>query len=171
MLLIKSNDLINWTTSVVNIPKTFPDQFGDVYRVWAPQTIYDVEREKYMVYFSMKQGTDPDKIYYAYVNEDFTALEAIPKQLYFPPKDSNNQACIDGDIIYKDEKYHLFHKAEDGNPGIKLAISDKLTGGYTLVSNGRIDKETLPVEGSGIFKFNDSDEWILMYDLYTQGKY
>ena len=28
-----------------------------------------------------------------------------------------------------------------------------------------------PVEGSGVFKLNNSDEYILMYDVYTKGKY
>ncbi|MBN2167540.1 MAG: family 43 glycosylhydrolase [Marinilabiliaceae bacterium] len=171
MVLMKSTDLINWTSSVVNIPEVFPDKFGDVYRVWAPQTIYDEATGKYMIYFSMKQKSDPDKIYYAYANKDFTGLEAAPKQLYFPPEWSNNKACIDGDIIFKDSKYHLFHKAEDGQPGIKLAISDKLTEGYELVSADRVDCEKDPVEGSGIFKLNNSEDYVLMYDLYTKGGY
>lgn len=171
MVLLRSEDLIHWTSSVINIPEAFPDKFGEVHRVWAPQTIYDEKNDKYMVYFSMKQGNEPDKIYYAYTNSDFTQLEAAPQQLYYPPVDSNNKACIDGDIIEKDGKFYLFHKAEDGKPGIKLAISNKLTEGYELVSNERVDAEVNPVEGSGIFKLNNSDEYILMYDLYTQGGY
>lgn len=171
MILLKSTDLVHWESSVVNIPKTFPEEFGDVNRVWAPQTIYDDTTGKYMVYFSMKQGEGSDKIYYAYTNSDFTGLEAAPKQLYFPPEESNTRACIDGDIIFSNGKYHLFHKAEDGDPGIKLAISDHLTDGYKLVSDKRVDKETNPVEGSGIFKLNHSSDWILMYDVYTSGRY
>jgi hypothetical protein len=171
MILMKSTDLINWETSVVNIPETYPDEFGDVHRVWAPQTIYDEATGKYMVYFSMKQGDNPDIIYYAYANNDFTGLEAAPKQLYFPPAESNTKACIDGDIIPFNGKFYLFHKAEDGDPGIKLAISDKLTEGYELVSEKRVDCQTKPVEGSGIFKLNNSDEYILMYDMYTSGRY
>ena len=168
MIMMKSTDLIHWESAVVNIPETFPNEFGDVYRVWAPQTIYDEQAGKYMIYFSMKQGDDPDKIYYAYANADFTCLEAAPKQLFFSP---TNNACIDGDIIYHDGKYHLFMKSEDGSPGIKLAISNQLTEGYEQVSSERVDEETDPVEGSGIFKLNNSNEWILMYDLYTKGGY
>lgn len=171
MVLLKSTDLIHWESSVVNIPETYPEIFGKVHRVWAPQTIYDETTGKYMVYFSMKEGDDPDVIYYAYANENFTGFEAAPKQLYFPPADSNTKACIDGDIIYKDGKYHLFYKAEDGNPGIKLAISDKLTEGYELYSDKRMDRSRDPVEGSGIFKLNNGDDWILMYDVYTKGRY
>ena len=168
MVLLKSEDLINWQSSVVNIPEAFPDQFGDVWRVWAPQTIYDEEAGKYMVYFSMKQGDDPDIIYYAYANEDFSALEAAPKQLLFSP---TNNACIDADIIKKNGKFYMFHKSESGEPGIKLAISDKLTEGYEYPSLERVDKETENVEGSGVFKLNNSNEWILMYDVYGLGRY
>ncbi|WP_297091855.1 family 43 glycosylhydrolase [uncultured Draconibacterium sp.] len=168
MVLLKSNDLINWKSSIVNIPEAFPDEFGDVWRVWAPQTIYDEEVGKYMVYFSMKQGDEPDIIYYAYANADFTALEAAPKQLLYSP---TNNACIDGDIIKKDQKFYLFHKSESGDPGIKLAISDHLTEGYEYPSLERVDKEIENVEGSGVFKLNNSDEWILMYDVYGLGRY
>lgn len=171
MVLMKSADLIHWESSVVNIPETYPERFGKVHRVWAPQTIYDERADKYMVYFSMKEGNDPDVIYYAYANADFTGLEGLPRQLYYPPAESNTRACIDGDIIYKDGQYHLFYKAEDGDPGIKLAISDRLTEGYKLYSTRRIDRSRDPVEGSGIFKLNDSDDWILMYDVYTRGRY
>ena len=168
MVLLKSNDLVNWESSVVNIPESFPKEFGDVWRVWAPQTIYDDKTGKYMIYFSMKQGDDPDKIYFAYANSDFTALETAPKQLLYNP---TNNACIDGDIIKKDGKFYLFHKSESGNPGIKLAISDKLTEGYEYLSLDRVDKEKDNVEGSGVFKLNNSDEWILMYDVYGTGRY
>ncbi|WP_461641981.1 family 43 glycosylhydrolase [Labilibaculum euxinus] len=168
MVLMKSTDLINWTSSVVNIPKAFPDQFGDVWRVWAPQTIYDEEAGKYMVYFSMIQKDGPDIIYYAYANSDFTALEEAPKQLFFNP---TNNACIDADIIKKGDKFYLFHKSESGDPGIKLAVSNKLTEGYEFVNTDRVDREKENVEGSGVFKLNNSNEWILMYDVYGLGRY
>ena len=168
MVLMKSTDLINWTSSVVNIPKAFPDQFGDVWRVWAPQTIYDEEAGKYMVYFSMIQKDGPDIIYYAYANSDFTALEEAPKQLFFNPA---NNACIDADIIKKGDKFYLFHKSESGDPGIKLAVSNKLTEGYEFVNTDRVDREKENVEGSGVFKLNNSNEWILMYDVYGLGRY
>ena len=168
MILLKSTDLIHWESSVVNIPETFKNEFSDVNRVWAPQTIYDEATEKYMVYFSMKQGDDPDIIYYAYANSDFTALEEAPKQLFFNP---TNNACIDADIIKKGDKFYLFHKSESGDPGIKLAVSNKLTEGYEFVNTDRVDRETENVEGSGVFKLNNSNEWILMYDVYGLGRY
>lgn len=167
MVLLKSTDLINWTSSVVNIQKRFPGN-EDLLRVWAPQTIYDAKTKKYMLYWSMKHGDDKDKIYYAYANDDFTDLETEPKQLYFSP---SNAACIDGDIIYKDGKYHLFFKNEDETKkGIMQAVSDDLTRGYKELE-GFMNVTDKPVEGSSIFKLNDSDSYILMYDMYSSGKY
>ena len=166
MVLLKSTDLINWTSSIVNIQKAFPGN-EDLLRVWAPQTIYDPEVGKYMIYWSMKHGKDPDKIYYAYANKDFTGLETEPKQLFFSP---TNGACIDGDIVLKDGKYHLFFKTESEGAGIKIAKSDKLTEGYVL-QDGYIQQTKDPVEGAGVFKLNNGDGYILMYDVYTKGKY
>ena len=167
MVLLKSNDLINWTSSVVNIQKKYSNQ-DSLLRVWAPQTIYDDSANKYMVYFSMKHGSNPDKIYYAYANKDFTDLEGEPKQLFFSP---DNAACIDGDIEKKDDKYYLFFKTEDRQPGIKIAVSDNLTHGYAMQSDDYVQQTTKPVEGAGTFKLNDGSGFILMYDMYTSGRY
>lgn len=166
MVLLKSKDLIHWTSSVVNMQKAFPGN-ENLYRVWAPQTIYDPKVGKYMIYFSMQHGNEPDKIYYAYANKDFTALEAAPKQLFFSP---TNGSCIDGDIISKDGKYYLFFKTEGNGNGIKIAVSENLTGGYVL-QDKYVQQTKDPVEGSGVFKLNSGDGYILMYDLYTRGKY
>ena len=166
MVLMKSADLISWTSVVINIPKTFPE-FSGVNRVWAPQTIYDQKKGKYMIYWSMRTGEDADKIYYSYVNKDFTALETVPKQLFFSP---TNGAAIDGDIVVKGGKFYLFLKTVDAHTGIRVAVSDKLTEGYVL-QDGAAQQTKDPVEGAGVFKLNHSDEYILMYDLYTKGKY
>lgn len=166
MVLLKSTDLINWTSSVVNIQKRFPGN-DSLQRVWAPQTIYDAKAGKYMIYFSLKHGNDPDKIYYAYANKDFTDLESEPKQLFFQPQ---NLSCIDGDIMYAFGKYHLFFKTEGSGNGIKKAVSSTLTEGYVM-EDKYLQGTTDPVEGAGTFKLNNLNEWILMYDVYTKGKY
>lgn len=166
MVLLKSTDLIHWTSAVVNIQKRFPNN-ENLLRVWAPQTIYDKTAKKFMVYWSMKHGNDPDKIYYAYANADFTDLETSPKQLFFSP---TNGSCIDGDIIYDKGKYNLFFKTEGNGNGIKKAVSDKLTAGYVL-QDKYLQQTKEAVEGAGVFKLNNSDEYILMYDVYMKGHY
>lgn len=166
MVLLKSNDLIHWTSSVVNIQKRFPNN-ENLLRVWAPQTIYDKTAKKYMVYWSMKHGEEPDKIYYAYANADFTDLETAPKQLFFSP---TNGSCIDGDIIYDKGKYNLFFKTEGNGNGIKKAVSHQLTTGY-VQQDKYLQQTKEAVEGAGVFKLNHSDEYILMYDVYMKGRY
>lgn len=166
MVLLKSTNLITWTSSKVNIPRTFPG-FAEINRVWAPQTIYDPDKKQYMIYWSMRFGEGPDKIYYAYANEDFTGLSSKPKQLFFKP---DNDACIDGTIAFKDGKYHLFFKTEAHGDGIQKAVSDKLTRGYVW-QNKNLHQTSEAVEGADVFKINDSGDWILMYDVYRKGKY
>jgi len=166
MVLLKSTDLINWTSSIINIQKRFPGN-DSLLRVWAPQTIYDATAKKYMIYWSMKHGKGKDIIYYAYANAAFTDLETAPKQLFFSP---TNGSCIDGDIVFKDGKYHLFFKTEGEGAGIKIAVSDKLTEGYVL-QDKYVQQTKDQVEGAGVFKLNNGEGYILMYDVYTKGKY
>lgn len=169
MVLLKSKDLIHWTSKSIHFPTTYQNEFGKVLRVWAPQTIYDPQAKKYMVYYSILKDApgEYDKIYYSYVNKDFTALEGTPKQLFFSP---DQKACIDGDIVYSNGKYHLFFKTEGHGNGIKKATADKLTGDWK-VEDKYLQQTTSPVEGAGVFKLNNSNDWILMYDMYTSGRY
>lgn len=176
IVLLKSKDLVNWMHSKINLAKNWSKNFGDAYWVWAPQTIYDRKARKYMIYFTLQRNDRKTLItYYAYANKDFTAFESEPKVLF-----SAKYGSIDNDIIYKDGMYHLFYKGntkdENGKEiknGIQQATSKKLTGPY------KEDFEYLDayagtrthVEGSGVFQLNNSEDWILMYDLYSSGRY
>lgn len=167
MVLLKSTDLINWKSSIVNIQKKYKNQ-EDLKRVWAPQTIYDPTAGKYMIYWSMQHGSGPDIIYYAYANDDFTDIVGEPKQLFFP---QNKRSCIDGDIVYKDGMYYMFYKTEGHGNGIKLATTQSLTSGKWTEYPDYKQQTKDAVEGAGTFKLIDSDKYILMYDVYMKGKY
>ncbi len=168
IVMMQSADLIHWKSSVVNIPNQFPKEYGFVNRVWSPQTIFDKEKGKYMVYFSMRKNEEPDLLYYAYANDDFTGLETAPKQLFYSP---GNNSCIDPDIVEKDNKFYMFFRMEDGTPGIKVATSDYINKDYKMQSSDRVDLESNYVEGNFVFKLNDSEDYILMYDVYRKRKY
>jgi GH43 family beta-xylosidase len=120
-----------------------------------------------MVYWAMKYSDTPDRIYYAYANKDFTALEGTPQQLFFSEGD---KSCIDADIIEKEGKFHLFFKTEGNGNGIKQAISNKLTSGY-VQQKEYLQQTTAAVEGSCVFKLNEGNQYIFMYDMYGSGKY
>lgn len=167
IVLMKSPDLIHWQHSAIDIKALYP-AFSTINRAWAPQTYYDEQAGKYMVYFSMKtsESGSYDRIYYAYANADFTGLEAAPQILF-----DNGASTIDGDIVYRDGTYHLFFKTEDAaDKGYKKAVSNRLTGGYTLVDR-YLDQTNDAVEGACVFKLNNQDTYILMYDVYTSGRY
>ena len=167
MVLLKSNDLVHWSHSVINMQKRYKGQ-EKLKRVWAPQTVFDAETGKYMVYWSMKYGDGPDVIYYAYANKDFTDLEGEPKPLFLP---KNRKSCIDGDIVFKEGVYHLFYKTEGHGNGIKKATTRSLTSGQWEEEDGYKQQTTEAVEGAGTFKLINQDKYILMYDVYMKGKY
>lgn len=167
MVLLKSTDLVNWSHSVINIQKRYSGQ-EDLKRVWAPQTIYDPEAGKYMVYWSMLHGDGADVIYYAYANAEFTDLEGEPKPLFLP---KNGKSCIDGDIVYKDGVFHLFYKTEGHGNGIKVATTRSLTSGAWTEEPDYKQQTKEAVEGAGIFKLIGQDKYILMYDVYMKGSY
>lgn len=167
LTLLKSDDLINWTPSVINIQKRYKGQ-DNLKRVWAPQTIYDRDAKKYLVYWSMQHGNGPDIIYYAYANDDFTDFIGKPKPLFIP---KDKKSCIDGDIVYKDGVYHMFYKTEGHGNGIKKATTKKLTSGKWTESPDYKQQTDKAVEGAGTFKLIDSDKYILMYDVYMNGQY
>ena len=167
MVLLKSTDLVNWSHSVINMQKRYKGQ-EKLKRVWAPQTIFDPEAGKYMVYWSMKYGDGPDVIYYAYANKDFTDLEGEPKPLFVP---ADKKSCIDGDIVYKDGIYHLFYKTEGNGNGIRVATSSSLTSGQWKENMEYKQQTKEAVEGAGTFKLIGEDKYILMYDVYMKGAY
>lgn len=167
MVLLKSNDLLNWTSSVINIQQKYSNQ-EDLKRVWAPQSIYDSQAEKYMVYWSMKHADGPDIIYYAYANKEFTDLESEPKVLFTP---KNGKSCIDGDIINKNGLFYMFYKTEGHGNGLKLAITDNLSSGKWIEQEGYKQQTKDAVEGSSVFKLINSDTYMLIYDVYIKGKY
>lgn len=167
MILLKSSNLTDWTSSIVNIQQKYAGQ-ENLKRVWAPQTIYDRAAQKYMVYWSMQYAGGTDIIYYAYANKEFTDIEGEPKVLFMP---QNKLSCIDGDIVYKDGMYHLFYKTEGNGNGIRKATTHSLTSGQWTESEGYKQQTKDAVEGAGTFKLIHSDNYILMYDVYMKGKY
>ena len=167
MVLLKSTDLIHWTHSVINIQKRYAGQ-ERLRRVWAPQTIYDREAEKYMIYWSMLYEGGTDIIYYAYANDDFTDLEGEPRPLFLP---ADKKSCIDGDIVFKDGVYHLFYKTEGHGNGIKTATTRSLTSGHWTEYPDYKQQTKDAVEGAGTFKLIGQEKYILMYDVYMKGAY
>ena len=175
IVMLRSEDLIHWTHAYVDLAETYPENFGDAHWVWAPQTIFDPEIGKYMVYFTLnRKGSGGLVTYYAYANDDFNGFESEPQVLF-----SARYGSIDNDIIYKDGTWHLFYKGntkDEGGREVKNGIQQATSA--SLHGPGAEDFVYLdayagktPVEGSSIFKLNGEERYVLMYDLYTSGRY
>lgn len=172
LVLLRSKDLLKWEHHTVHFPEKYKGtNLEHVTRVWAPQTIYDVEAKKYMVYFSLltDDGSIPyDVVYYAYANDDFSDLEGTPQVLF----DVKN-ASIDTDIVRDDDgMYHVFFKTEGGRQkGIKQFIVKSLHNITEAdLQPGFCQDTNEAVEGAGIFRLFDGT-WVLMYDCYMNGHY
>lgn len=172
LVLMRSRDLLKWEHHTVHFPEKYKGtNFANVTRVWAPQTIYDVEAGKYMIYYSLltDDGTIPyDKVYYQYANADFSDLEGEPKVLF----DVKN-ASIDTDIVRDDDGfYHVFFKTEgQRQKGIKQFIVKSLHNITEAdLQPGFCQDTNEAVEGAGVFRLFDGT-WVLMYDCYINGHY
>lgn len=176
IVMLKSTDLVHWTHGIINLGKAYPQKFQNTKWVWAPQTIYDPAVGKYMVYFTVRSKDDLALDFYsAYANQDFTGFEAEPTLLF-----KAKYGAIDGDIIYKDGLYHVFYKGNTKDAegkefanGIQQAVSKTLQGPW-IEDFKYVDAysaKKVSVEGSGIFKLNNRDEYVLMYDLYRDHRY
>lgn len=176
IVLMKSDNLIDWNHSIIDLAKLYPKKFSNVKWVWAPQTFYDAKAKKYLVYFTVRfHHNEKLDFYAAYANADFTGFEKEPT-LMFSPK----YGGIDGDIIVKDGTYHLFFKGntkdeigKEFKNGIQQATSKSLKGPWVedfKYLDAYADTSVV-VEGSSVFKLNDKEEYLLMYDLYTSQRY
>jgi hypothetical protein len=161
LVLMKSTDLINWSRTNLRVDKAF-DGLENIGCAWAPQALYDPDKDKMMLYYSMRFGNDLNRIYYTYMNDDFTRMETYPELLFEYPKDVS---YIDGDITRVGDQYHLFYVPHDGRAGIKHAVSDAINSGYVYRADW-VDPERVSCEAPNLWKRIGQETWVLMYDVY-----
>lgn len=167
LVLMKSFDLIHWTRTNIRFDQ-MSKEFAQIGCAWAPETVYDPVTGRMMIYFTMRFGTEQNRLYYVYVNQDFNRIESIPQILFEYP---SGASAIDGDItpIWNEERqkmeYHLFYVAHESGSGIKQAVSDRIDGGYRFDPRW-IDFEPVACEAPNVWKRIGEDKWVLMYDIF-----
>ena len=162
-VLMKSFDLINWTRSNVIIEELFPGL--DVGCAWAPETIYDSEENKMMIYFTMRLGGGNTSLYYSYTDNDFTKLVTFPQPLFNHP-DPKIQ-ILDADITpLPDGTFVMMYVSQENPGGIRMAKSDKINRGYQYDTR-RIDFEQRSCEAPNVWKRIGEDKWVVMYDIFS----
>lgn len=163
LVIMKSKDLINWSHTVLDFQKTFPEL--NIGCVWAPELIYDEAEKKIMIYFTMRLGKGKTKLYYAYMNDEFTKLTSAPEILFDYP-DSTKQ-ILDADITrLPDGRFCMMYVAQESPAGIKMAFSDKINSGYQYQPE-QVDFEPRSCEAPNVFKRIGENKWVLMYDVFS----
>jgi len=166
LLSAKSTDLVHWFDETsIEIANKYPLMQG-ADRAWAPQAIYDPEKESYMIYFAARVPGRDDRtiMYYAY-SKDMKRLDTEPA-LLFAPKNGND--AIDSDIIYQKGKYYMYYKNET-NKRIYLATADHASGPYSEIK--QVSEGDIGVEGPNIYNLIGTDKWLMMSDAYGNGYY
>ena len=166
LVLMASDDLIHWTHHVARIDRLFPEHFGEIGCAWAPQTIWDPQVGKPMVYFTIRQQAGGrTKLYYSYADEAFTTLETEP-QLLFEYPDSTIQV-LDADICpMPDGRYFMTYVSQENPGGIKYMISDRINH-FDDYHAEQIDAERSGCEAPNVWKRIGENKWVVMYDIYS----
>lgn len=168
LVLMKSRDLIHWTRTNLDFSK-LPDQpdmkWSEVGCVWAPETVWDDKAGKMMIHFTTRQGVGKNIIYWAYVNDDYTALTSQPKLLFEAPERKYN--VIDSNITRVGETYHLFYVSHEGAATPVHATSQSITGPYTI-HNTYFDGEKQSHEAPSCWKRLDNDTYVIMFDNFSR---
>ncbi len=164
LILMKSWNLIDWQRTNINFDR-LSSQYKEIGCAWAPETTFDYEKGRLMVYFTMRFGTEANKLYYVYVNEEYNKLESMPKVLFEYPDEKIS--AIDADITKVGDKYRMFYVSHDGTAGIKQATSHRANGDYEYDPRW-YDPEPRAAEAPNVWKRIGEDKWVLMYDVYGQ---
>jgi len=80
LVLLKSPDLLYWSHTVLRVDLAFPE-LENIGCAWAPELIFDEVKHKMMIYFTMRIANGKEKVYYAYMNPEFTKLETSQKTI------------------------------------------------------------------------------------------
>lgn len=153
------------------------DDATDFY-AWAPEAIWDNDKNMYMMYWSASDtGYSDMTIYYAYTNDFKTFYKADgseigknnaePDKLIWPHWSSSagTNKAIDGDITYDGQYYWLYFKRE-AEQQIYAAHAESPNGPYSDYTQF-VDKDfSSSLEGVEVYELNDGSH-ILMMDYYS----
>lgn len=168
LVLMKSTDLVHWTRTNLDFSRLGVidgNDWGQVGCVWAPETVWDCERNQLLVHFTTRFGKGNNSIYYVYMDDTFTRMLSQPKQLFAAP--GLKYSVIDSDIIRVGDTYHLFYVSHEHGATPRHAYSDKVTGPYTADST-YYDGERRGHEAPNCWKRIGEDRYVVMYDNYSR---
>ena len=134
---------------------------------WAPESIWDSERNAYMVYWASKTEDGwKHRVYRCYTTDFETFTEP---EVYIEGDGSR----IDTTFIKEGDTYYRFTKDEVATY-VYMEKSTSLSGDFEAVStysiNGGSHKNYGGYEGPTVYKLNGEDQWCLLLDNYGTGQ-
>lgn len=158
----ESTDLVNWTA-----PRLEEIAAENAGCTWAPETAYDEENERYMVFWASKTADDDytsQRIYRCYT-KDFKSF--TKPEIYI---DSTEHSNIDTTIIKEGGVYYRFTKNET-DTSIIMDCCTSLDGEFkpveTYTINGKAGTSVKGYEGPTAYKLNGENKWCLMLDHFS----
>lgn len=152
LVVWESTDLIYWSA-----PQLLPIDLPEAGNVWAPEAIYDPEKQAFLVFWASKtQGKQ--KMYAAYT----TDFHELTKPFLFMEKE---QDVIDSTIAFSKGSYYRFTKDETSGC-VLMEKSQALTGTYEAVDSPSL-AQIYGVEGPEIYP-GEKDRWFLILDEFMK---
>lgn len=158
MIVWESDDLVTWSEE-----RSVMVGVENAGCVWAPEAIYDEEKEAFLVFFASKiwesEEIGKHKIFASYTND----FKEFTEPFIFLEKDCD---VIDSTIIKNGNTYYRFTKDETESK-IIIEAAKQLTGTYK-----KIDSEVLSkldgVEGPECYLLPDRETWCLIVDQFAK---
>ncbi len=159
IIVWESTDLVNW--SEARAVRVARDNAGCT---WAPEAVYDIEKDMYMVFWASKTSDDNyemQRMYRSYTKDFVTFTEP---EIYIKGTSHN----IDTTITSYKGVYYRFTK-DESCAAVTMMKSTSLDDGWEDVETYNLGTMT-GYEGPTIYKLNNEDKWCLLLDNYGTGQ-
>ncbi len=154
IIVWESRDLVHWSEA-----RSCEVGLSKAGCVWAPEAVYDEERDEYMVFWaSMVEGKH--RIYQA-GTRDFQTFSTAEEYIERP------KSVIDTTMAKEDGVYYRFTKDETTST-IHMEAGSDLHGEFHEVASPLLD-HLKGVEGPAIYQLPDG-KWCLIVDHFAEGK-
>lgn len=156
----ESDNLVDWSEAMLTA--VAKDNAGCA---WAPEAVYDFEKEAYMVFWASKTADDDYKVQRMYrsYTKDFKVFSN--PEIFI---DGGSISNIDTTVTSYDGIYYRFTKNESKS-SVNMMKSASLDGPWTDVHTYTLGDMT-GYEGPTVYKMNGEKKWCLLLDYYSKGQ-
>lgn len=162
LIVWESDNMTEWEG-----PESYEVGIPEAGCVWAPEAIFDEEKQEFLVFWASKVKEEGDeeskqRIYASYTKDFHSFTPAVKYQ-------EGKNHIIDTTILRADGYYYRFAKDETVK-NIRLDRSKSLDKDSFTEVEAPVLNELMGVEGPAAFRFNDRKEWCLMVDRFAEDK-